>query len=491
MVLKHLPSRAASFILALTVLAACSERTTALSSPAPRDAAARTVLPPGNRYLVLALGNGFAADFETAVTALGGTVERVHQAAGFAVVSGLTADAAASLAATSGIAEVDPDQIVALRAPIPVAHADLTAVPNPSINSALNPAGAILFSWQWNMRAIRANAAWAGGKLGDPSVTVAILDTGIDYDDRDLNGLVDLSRSVSFSASDNAVRAQFFPGRNNISDFNGHGTNVAATVSSKAFAFAGVTSRTTLIGVKVLGRDGSGSLGDILSGVLWAADHGADVANMSLGGEFVKAGNGRFTSIINRVFNFANRQGMLIVVAAGNDSEDLDHNGNITDTFCDMTHVVCVSAIGPTTATGPVDVPAFYTNFGRSAITVAGPGGNADIVNLPITVWPWGPDFASWVWSFCSKTLIAGFTANGTPILTSCALGNRLTGFIGTSQATPHVAGLAGLLVSQVGHGQPQQIKHLIEQSADDLGQPGTDPFFGSGRINVGRAVGF
>ena len=72
-----------------------------------------------------------------------------------------------------------------------------------------------------------------------------------------------------------------------------------SNMSSKAFAFAGVTSRTTLIGVKVLGRDGSGSFGDILTGILWAADHGADVANMSLGGAFVKAGNGRFTSILS------------------------------------------------------------------------------------------------------------------------------------------------------------------------------------------------
>src|SRR4029077_9851133 len=111
--------------------------------------------------------------------------------------------------------------------------------------------------------------------------------------------------------------------RNNISDFNGHGTNVATQVSSKAAAFAGVTSRTTLIGVKVLGANGSGSVGGVLNGILWAADHGADVANMSLGSDFSKAGAGRFTSLINRVFNYAKKQGMLIVVAAGNEGSDL------------------------------------------------------------------------------------------------------------------------------------------------------------------------
>jgi len=331
--------------------------------------------PVSPQYLVLSNGNGFSKSFATTVAALGGTVETLHQGAGLAVVSGLSADAAGRLASTSGIAEVQPDEIVTLAEPLAAVEAEAPALPNPGASSVARPDSARRFVWQWNMRAISAPAAWAKGALGDPGVTVAILDTGIDYDAPDLNGLVDLSRSVSFVASDNKLDSTFFPTRNLISDFNGHGTNVATQVSSKAFALAGVTSRTTLIGVKVLGQNGSGSFGGILNGVLWAADHGADVANMSLGGEFVKTGAGRLTSILNRVFNFAKKSGMLIVVAAGNDVADLDHNGNTTNTFCDMVHVVCVSAMGPATATGPVDIPTFYTNFGRSAISVAAPGG--------------------------------------------------------------------------------------------------------------------
>ena len=105
------------------------------------------------------------------------------------------------------------------------------------------------------------------------------------------------------------------------------------------------------------------------------------------------------------------------------------------------------------------------------------------------TVWPWGPDNYSWVWSFCSKTLIAGFGKKGVPVL-PCAAGNLILGYIGTSQATPHVAGLAALLVAELGHGHAAQIRELIMQSADDLGQSGTDPLYGRGRINVARAVG-
>jgi subtilisin family serine protease len=484
--------RAALGACALAAVA-CTDRTT---EPVSRVAAGPSQLSkapaaPPSRYIVLA-SSRFGSDFAATVQRLGGTVQSVHQGAGLAIVTGLSSAAATQLAATSGIARVDSDAVVSLTAPVAAARRDASATAIGAASVA-NPTHAALYSWQWNMRDIHANDAWAAGQLGDPGVTVAILDTGIDYDALDLNGLVDLSRSVSFMPTDDAVRRAYFPGRNDISDFNGHGTNVATQVASKAVAFAGVTSRTKLIGVKVLGADGKGDFGAILNGILWAADHGADVANMSLGGAFLKAGNGLLTAELNRVFNYANQRGMLIVVAAGNDGADLDHDGNVTDAFCDMVHVVCVSATGPASAAalnaGQLDAPAFFTNFGRSAISVAGPGGNADAANdFPLTAWPWGADIASWVWSLCSKTFIAGADKHGVPV-TPCAAGNFINGYIGTSQATPHVAGLAAMLFAANGHGNPSQIRALIEQSADDLGEPGTDAFYGRGRINVARAV--
>jgi len=448
---------------------------------------------PG-RY-ILATNGGFSKDLAARVAALGGTLESVHAGAGIAVVSGISDAAAAQLPAISGVNDVEADEVISLDAPIAVAEADASATQDPSLYNQANPTLASRYSWQWNMQDIGAPKAWAKGKLGSSSVTVAILDTGIDYDAPDLSGLVDLSRSTSFIPGDDAITHTYFPSRNVISDYHGHGTNVATQVSSNARALAGVTSHTTLIGVKVLSGQGSGPLSAILNGVLYAADQGADVANMSLGGSFAKAGNGRFVGLINQVFNYAKQKGMLIVVAAGNDGVDLDHNGNTFVSYCDAPHVMCVSSVGPQQATqmtsipDTLDIPAFYSNFGRSGISVAAPGGNAR-PDLAPSAWPWGSDIASWVWSYCSKTRLV-FNASGAILgYAGCQAGNRLTGYIGTSQATPHVAGLAALLVVEKGHGKPQIIKNSIQNSADDLGQPGTDPFYGRGRINVAKALG-
>jgi hypothetical protein len=510
-------------------LAACSTDVAVAPAKAPRSPSlAVDAAQNSGSYVVLTDENGDANALALKVQALGGTVRSYHEGAGFAVVSGLSEAGAADLAA-SGIGDVQADFEVAPDDPNMSAQADASDVGNATIESQANPAAAGRFAFQWNMRAIKADAAWARGKLGSSAVTVAILDTGIDYDAPDLNGLVDLDRSKSYMnhfvgrkddstttvdeytpliPSDDELISLFFPSRNKINDFNGHGTNVATQVSSKAVALAGVTSKTTLIGVKVLGANGYGDFGDIMNGVLWAADHGADVANMSLGGSFSKSGNGQTIARINRVFNYAKQKGMLIVVAAGNAGIDLKHNGNEYVNYCDAPHVICVSSVGPTTgmvtptapfATSNPDQPAFYTNFGKNNVDVAAPGGNGNAANgFGLSRWPWSPvapallgpnDQYSWVWSYCAKqTLIIKKNKDGIHgdlFLTSCIAGNRLTGYIGTSQASPHVAGLAASLIAEYGKGDPAKIKKLIQKSGDPI-----DRTFGRSRINVKNALG-
>jgi lantibiotic leader peptide-processing serine protease len=189
---------------------------------------------------------------------------------------------------------------------------------------------------------------------------------------------------------------------------------------------------------------------------------------------------------------YALRKGVsAVVVAAGNDSFDFDHSGNLAQAYCDVPEVICVSATGPTDSgpffVGPfanVDAPAFYTNFGTSAIDVAAPGGNLSFDNNGNVVG------ISFVHSACATTDRAfDFAGN---IVPGFCTSNGITtaGNIGTSFAAPQVSGLAALLVSQLGHGKSAQVRAAIENSADDLGKPGVDPYYGNGRINVARALG-
>jgi lantibiotic leader peptide-processing serine protease len=468
-------------LLLAVAVAACADdpvETLLVPEPTLSSTAAAELESTGNTLILLG-SQRVPQNFDRVVASFGGTVEASYEALGVVVASGLTPAQAAALEARDEVRFASPDYLIPLE--LPEASALGEAVLGEVSNE--DPASAFRYPWQWHLRAIQADVAWAAGRFGSPEITVAILDTGIGYTHPDVWGLVDLDRSVSFVPSDDALVAAFFPGAHPVADLHWHGTHVGATVSSNAVAAAGVTSKTTLIGVKVCNVNGSCPTSGVLAGIMYAVDQGAHVINMSLGGLFLKSANPGFVSVIQRALNYANRRGTVVVVAAGNANTDLDRNihpgaGHLPSLFaiyCDGATAVCVSATGPATAAGRegpwtgLDTRAEYSNYGRSAIDVAAPGGRGGL-----------PDAAGAVWAACSPFSL---------VIPVCQTGVFVVGAAGTSMASPHAAGVAALLVEDLGR-NPGRVRSALHRTADDIGPRGTDPFFGKGRVNAARAVG-
>jgi len=466
---------------AALALQACQDR------PEPTEPARRGVLSasvttadPAGRHLVVFTAERVPADFGDRVSRLGGSVESALDNIGVAAVTGLSEVAAAELAGSADVRAVEPD--VATAPPNedlgtdgatadeavsePVAPADATG----------SPTTARFYARQWNLRAVFAPEAWAAGHLGSRDVKVAILDTGIDYLLPDLAGLVDLAHSTSFVPED--VIPTRYAGRLPFSDLFWHGTAVASVVASNATVLAGVNRYVTLLAVKVVDSTFRTSAGRLLTGIVYAADQGVDVINLSNGVQRDKSKNPGTVAAFERAVNYAFRKGALLVSVPFMDGADLDHNGDLVRLPCEAANAICVAATGPTGASGVngpwvnVDARAPYAAYGRSAISVAAPGGAGEVGQFRR------------MWVSCTTTPTA------TTAAPACLARQLIAQPVGNSFAAAHVSGLAALLVAQLGHGNPALIRARILQSADDLGEPGTDPYYGKGRINVARALG-
>src|SRR5205809_2195957 len=463
--------RSRSNIVALAVAAlafqACQEQREP-TEPTRRAALTASMTPadPAGRHLVVFAAERVPADLGERVARLGGTVEAALGSIGVAAVTGLSETGAAELAASADIRAVEPDPIIrgqdddeATDDPTeqPTSEAAVPA------DATASPTTARFYARQWNIRAVFANQAWAAGFLGSRDVKVAILDSGIDYLLPDLAGLLDLEHSTSLVPED---VTRHFPGRLPFSDLHGHGTFVTSIVASNANVLAGINRYVTLLAVKINDSTRASSASRFLSGIMYAADQGADVINISDGREFDKSKHPGVVAAFERAVNYAFRKGALLVMVPFNDGADLDHNGDLVRLPCEAANAICVAGTGPTGAAGVngpwqhVDAPAWYTAFGRSAVSVAAPAGAGPppIVNvrLPCTTTP-----------------------SQTPGRPACLAGLPLTPTRRASFAAPHVAGLAALLVAQLGHGNPALIRARILQSADDRGEPGTDPYYG------------
>jgi subtilisin family serine protease len=467
-------------------IAGCEPESTA---PAPvTQVAAPTLASVSSEasYLILGKGNKLPAGLAQKISQAGGTLTGSAAVIGVATATSSGADFRAKASAISGVEAVALDQMVQWIDPGErVQEADL------------GPDGIgdneTFFNAQWAPKAIHAPEAWDLGARG-AGVRVAVIDGGLNDTHIDLAGSVDVARSASFVpgfAFNQDVPC--VPPPANCVTFS-HATHVAGIIAAQddGIGNIGVAPEATIIGVKVL-HGGSGSFGAVIQGIVYAATAmsqggaGANIINMSLGGDFDRQGrdNAQLASAMSRATTFAYQQGVTVIASAGNDAFDFDHTNNLISIPALSANVITVSATGPLGfALGATDFsrPASYTNFGQSAIDFGAPGGDFVLPGNAVCAVPRIPsgNLVNFCWVF-DMVLSPGSLApaNGSYFFSA-----------GTSMAAPHVAGVAALIIEKNGGSMhPAQVEAALRQSADDLGKPGNDDFYGRGFVNALRAV--
>lgn len=291
------------------------------------------------------------------------------------------------------------------------------------------------FSSQWGLENtndadIDAPIAWDITK-GSSGTIVAILDSGVSKNHPDVSSQVIDRTNFSNSSSDD--------------DVYGHGTHVGgivAALTNNGIGIAGVCPDCKLMSVKVLNDNGAGAYSWIASGIIYAADHGAKVINMSLGGS-------QKSITLENAVNYAWNKGVVVVAAAGN-------SGNQSKTYPGAyVNVVAVAS------TDNQDKKAYFSEYG-SWVDVAAPG-----VSI-YSAWndgssPYDPQPVCFNLTECYKYAS------------------------GTSMSTPMTAGVAALIWSKGTYTAASQVRNRLEATADKI--PGTGTYWSSGRINAANAV--
>ncbi len=277
--------------------------------------------------------------------------------------------------------------------------------------------------YQWNFDMLSVESAWVTA-TGD-GVTVAVIDTGVSRDGEDTPAR--MTDGYDFAAGDDDP-----------SDVGGHGTHVAGTIAqatNNGRGVAGMAPDATVMPVRVLGDDGSGSSWDVAQGIVYAVDHGADVINLSLGSPYPAA-------IYKQAIDYAVDNGVVVVAASGNEyATEVGYPAGFDG-------VIAVGAVGDDRRI------ASYSNTG-SALDVVAPGGTYGAGILQETV----------------QHGSAGYQYLN-----------------GTSMASPHVAALAALLIEA--GAEPDEVDDILADTSTDLGDPGWDEIFGHGLIDPVAALG-
>ncbi len=435
------------------------------SSPSEKADVAVGRLGGERQYILAGPTDKLPVALDHSVHLAGGRLAASYPQVGLAIARSGSADFASRARRIAGIQHAIEDR---RRTWQPPARSRRATSPAQRVRGAAAPQdGAALFGFQWAPRAIHAPAAWAAGQLGQ-GARVAILDGGIWAPHPDLAPNLDVGRAVSFATDADGNPTDW---DQDVGEF-WHGTHVAGIVAGAGvLGTIGIAPRATIVPVKVL-HHGSGSFGGLIQGILYASapipqgGGGAHVINMSLGANVERRGSdaGQLASFLSRVTGFARQQGALLIASAGNSAIDLDHTGSLISVPAQSVGVLAISATGPVNFAGggtDFDRPASYSNFGQSAIDLAGPGGD-------FTLFP----NADWFMDMVLSTDLQGWSFSA-----------------GTSMAAPTVSGVAALIVGRHGPLGPPRLEGRLLAAADDLGKPGNDDHYGGGRVNARKAV--
>lgn len=473
------------------------------SMPTAGSPTLQLVPSPANAksYVINFTGTQLPADLNAQVAAAGGALTTGFTQIGVALASSSDPGFATRAGKIKGVATVDEDIDVQWVKPDRVMEAgevseEVSVTPDATFGNAET-----FRRIQWAPDAVHAGEAWDVGARG-AGARVAVLDGGIRSTHIDIAPRLDVAHSASFVAGQpfNFDQARDTLGVCRLTDTFWHGTHVAGIIAAPAstntpfpnIGTVGIAPEATIIGVKVL-HCGSGSFGAVIAGIIYAATPiseggaGADVINMSLGALFPRQGPGaaQLAVALGKATTYAYQRGVTVIAALGNDAADLDHTANLVELPAMSPHVIAVSATGPLDfAHGATnfDRPASYTNFGQSAVDFAGPGGDFALPGNAICSFQRNPSGSSLQFCWVLDMVIAPCRGSGASISSYCWAA-------GTSMATPAVSGVAALIVGRFGHIGPAAVERRLRQSADDLGKPGNDDFYGGGRVNALRAI--
>lgn len=351
----------------LVVLAACSpDQSTGpdRTSNGQRISAA-VMTPVSGRYIVLTKP-GKEAAITSATASLGGQVEKSYPQAGMALIQNPTAAQISALKKNVNISDVVQDasmQWIPTPQQLGLTVQELST-PGPVPNGT-DQSGAFFYNaYQWNMKVTQANAAWLATP-GGAGETICVLDTGVDPGQLDLIGKVNLAISASM------VAAEPF-----IEDLNFHGTFVSALISGRGIGMASTAPDAKLCAVKVLGASGSGSFGDVINGIVYAALVRADVINMSLGAYVDRnaAGVPALLDALQRAIKIANDANTLVVTSSGNAGINLDEDAaNLAEVPAQLRGVISVGATAPINQQN-FDLLTSYSNYGgKTGIAMVAP----------------------------------------------------------------------------------------------------------------------